>query len=44
MEIANKLRKLISLSSEIPEEKINDLFQELFEKYPDGEDPWGPQS
>ncbi len=41
MEIANKLRKLIPLSSEIPEEKINDLFQELFEKYPDGEDPWG---
>ena len=41
MEIAKKLKKLIPFPSDIPEEKINDLFQELHEKYPDGEDPWG---
>ena len=41
MELMNKIKKILPVSFDIPEEKINDIFQELYEKYPEGEDPWG---
>ena len=41
MELMNKIKKILPVSFDVPEEKINDIFQELYEKYPEGEDPWG---
>ena len=41
MTLFKSLKKILPISVDIPDEKINDIFQELYEKYPDGEDPWG---